>query len=98
MAKLFYQPLGINKSKYHDVGTDFMTNAMKGRKYKECIFCGKKYGFGPYPFIRPYAVCSSCIDNVTSYSSLMDRWQDRKMPLDQKIKEAKKAYRESQED
>ena len=74
-----------------------MTNAMKGREYKECIFCGKKRGFGPYPFIKPYAVCSSCIDIVLSYSSLMDKWKRGTIPLDKKVKEARKAYRESQQ-
>jgi len=74
-----------------------MTNAMKGREYKECIFCGKKRGFGPYSYIKPYAVCNSCIDIVKSYSSLIDKWMKRRTPLNQKIKEAKAAYRKSQQ-
>jgi hypothetical protein len=70
-------------------------NIMKGQHYKICVFCGKKRAYGPYPLMKPnHAVCSSCIDNMPNFASLMDKWEDGKYKLEDIINEASKEYRE----
>jgi hypothetical protein len=70
---------------------------MKGKEYKKCVYCDKKKAHGPYPFMKPYAVCSSCVDNIPSFSSDVDRWRETRTPLDQILREAHETYQQSQE-
>lgn len=71
-----------------------MVNVMKGKEYKKCAYCDKKKAHGPHPFMKPYAVCSYCIDHIPTYSSDLDKWQQGKIPLDQILNEAHKKYQE----
>lgn len=78
--------------------SESVPNIMKGKRYKICVFCGKKRAHGPYPLMKPnHAVCSSCIDNMPNYGSLMDKWEDGKYKLEDIIKDATKEYREYSE-
>ncbi len=81
--------------KYSDAKTKFIANAMKGKKYKICVFCGKKRAFGPWKLMRPdHGVCSSCIDR-DNFTTLIEKWEQKHYKLDQIIEDATRDFRES---
>jgi len=57
-----------------------MANAMKGKKYKICIRCGKKRAYGPWKALRPnHGICSSCLDlSDTNVEELIEGWKKKK--------------------
>ena len=73
-----------------------MPNVMKGKKYKICVFCGKKRAHGPWKLMKPHhGVCGSFIDNVANFGSLIEKWEKNNYTLQDIIQDGNKAYRES---
>jgi hypothetical protein len=87
------EPIATNH-KYCATKTISMPSAMKGKKYKYCVFCGKKRAFGPWKLMRPnHGVCDSCIDRP-NFTSLIEKWENEKATLDQIIQDATKDFQE----